>query len=155
MFAGLSDIITESVPMVDKNTFTYGVVDNFADAYYTMLTRIKINYPNSKIICVIPYINGFGGVYATRYNTANTIIKKVVNQVLSDIDNQDNISDATPLRYSKYVMTDSSYYRFNKNISYVELNSINASNTTNYLISGVTPNKAGMRVIANDIKSGL
>ena len=155
VFAGLSDIITESVPMVDKNTFTYGVVDNFADAYYTMLTRIKINYPNSKIICVIPYINGFGGVYATRYNTANTIIKKVVNQVLSDIDNQDNISDATPLRYSKYVMTDSSYYRFNKNISYVELNSINASNTTNYLISGVTPNKAGMRVIANDIKSGL
>lgn len=38
-----------------KEEYIYGRTDDFADAYYTMLQRIRNDYPDAEVVCMIPY----------------------------------------------------------------------------------------------------
>lgn len=57
VFGGMNDILSQGdagIGDVPKE-YTYGKTDDFADAYYTMLTKIETKYPDAQIICLIPY----------------------------------------------------------------------------------------------------
>ena len=39
----------------NEEEYIYGKTDDFADAYYTMLQRIRNDYPDAEVVCMIPY----------------------------------------------------------------------------------------------------
>lgn len=57
VFAGMNDILSQGeVDMGEiKEEYIYGKTDDFADAYYTMLQRIRNDYPDAEVVCMIPY----------------------------------------------------------------------------------------------------
>lgn len=57
VFAGMNDILFQGeVDMGEiKEEYIYGKTDDFADAYYTMLQRIRNDYPDAEVVCMIPY----------------------------------------------------------------------------------------------------
>lgn len=56
-FGGINDIFQKgSVPAGQYSyQLTYGKVDDFVDAYYTTVMKLKFYYPNADIVCIIPY----------------------------------------------------------------------------------------------------
>ena len=39
----------------NEEEYIQGKTDDFADAYYTMLQRIRNDYPDAEVVCMIPY----------------------------------------------------------------------------------------------------
>lgn len=63
VFGGMNDLLsggTVNLGSYSKELIP-GKVDDFADAYYTMLFRLKYYYPDAKIICMIPYDTIYAG----------------------------------------------------------------------------------------------
>lgn len=57
IFGGMNDILAQDTINLGsvEEEYAYGKIDDFADAYYTMICEIKENYPNAEIVCLIPY----------------------------------------------------------------------------------------------------
>lgn len=88
VFGGMNDILSQEESNIGniEDSYIYGRVDNFANAYYTMICKIKENYPNVEIICLIPY--------HTVYSTNNDILERStekVAKIIQDICNKENI----------------------------------------------------------------
>lgn len=67
IFGGLNDILSQGEVEIGSYSqkLTYGKVDTFADAYYTMIKRIEKKYPDAEIVCIIPYETVFGTVISS------------------------------------------------------------------------------------------
>lgn len=64
IFGGLNDIFSSKIQIGKYSpNLTFGKVDTFADAYYTMIKKIEIRYPEAEIICMIPYETTWATVY--------------------------------------------------------------------------------------------
>lgn len=100
IYGGTNDILSQGKVQIesDSSSPVYGTVDTFEDAYYTMIRRIEKKYPNSEIICLIPYET----VWALDYDTvaeaqkkAPAIIKKICKKEgISYVDLRDAGIDA-------------------------------------------------------------
>lgn len=67
IFGGLNDILSQGEVKIGSYSpnLTYGKVDTFADAYYTMVKKIETKYPNAEIVCIIPYDTIWGSMIQT------------------------------------------------------------------------------------------
>ena len=57
IFGGMNDILAQEDVNIGrvKKEYVYGKVDDFADAYYTMICKIEEIYPDAEIVCLVPY----------------------------------------------------------------------------------------------------
>ncbi|WP_158024954.1 GDSL-type esterase/lipase family protein [Roseburia sp. 499] len=122
VFGGTNDILSQGEVEIGtvKENYCYGKVDNFADAYYTMITKTEEQYPEAEIICLLPY--------HTIYSLAYPDIAQDTEQVCAIITDICNTKD----------------------ILYVDLRTIglegqNDMETQDY----VHPNENGMKKIAD------
>lgn len=87
IFGGLNDVFCQDIPIGKYSpNLTYGKVDTFADAYYTMIKKIEERYPDAEIICMIPY--------DTIWSTVHPRVKEAQEQVpriIKGICNQEGI----------------------------------------------------------------
>lgn len=88
VYGGTNDILSQCIPIGKYSpNLTFGKVDTFADAYYTMIKKIETEYPNAEIICMIPYDT----IWADTYETVKDA-QKQVPRIIKGICNQEGIS---------------------------------------------------------------
>ncbi len=88
IFGGMNDILSQGgvdIGSVQEN-YIYGKTDDFADAYYTMVTKIEERYPNAQIVCLIPYHT----IYSLNYTVIAQDTEKVA-AIIEDICEKKNI----------------------------------------------------------------
>ena len=88
VFGGMNDILSQGEVEIGtvKENYSYGTVNNFADAYYTMLTKIEEQYPQAEIICLMPYHT----IYSLNYKVIAQDTERVC-AIIKDICDTKNI----------------------------------------------------------------
>ena len=127
VYGGTNDILSRDnpVPMGDINNLTYGRVDNFADAYYTMIKNMQKRYPNAQIICMVPFNSDWANVFPSIDYAKNKVceyIKSICNR---------------------------------ENILCVDLRNAGINSDTDLMDDSIHPNSSGMKKIKNFVEKGL
>ena len=74
----------------NEEEYIYGKTDDFADAYYTMLQRIRNDYPDAEVVCMIPY--------HTIYSAALPVLLEDTEKGVAIISMYYFKSDGTPMK---------------------------------------------------------
>lgn len=75
-FGGLNDIFQQGGVSAGKYSYslTYDKVDDFTNAYYTAIMKMKFYYPNADILCIIPYYT-----WATNVSLADACAESIIS----------------------------------------------------------------------------
>ena len=84
IFAGINDIYADEVSIGSVSSATSNNDSVFANAYNSMIKKLKSKYPNADIVCIIPYI--------PKYQTNSTVIRtNQIGDVITGIAKNNNL----------------------------------------------------------------
>lgn len=84
IFAGINDIYADEVSIGSVNSATSNNDSIFANAYNSMIKKLKSKYPNADIVCIIPYI--------PKYQTNSTVLRaNQIGDVITGIAKNNNL----------------------------------------------------------------
>lgn len=84
IFAGINDIYADEVSIGSVNSATSNNDSVFANAYNSMIKKLKSKYPNADIVCIIPYI--------PKYQTNSTVLRaNQIGDVITGIAKNNNL----------------------------------------------------------------
>ena len=84
IFAGINDIYADEVSIGSVSSATSNNDSVFANAYNSMIKKLKSKYPNADIVCIIPYI--------TKYQTNSTVLRaNQIGDVITGIAKNNNL----------------------------------------------------------------
>ena len=84
IFAGINDIYADEVSIGSVSSATSNNDSVFANAYNSMIKKLKSKYPNADIVCIIPYI--------PKYQTNSTVLRaNQIGDVITGIAKNNNL----------------------------------------------------------------
>ena len=84
IFAGINDIYADEVSIGSVSSATSNNDSVFANAYNSMIKKLKSKYPNVDIVCIIPYI--------PKYQTNSTVLRtNQIGDVITGIAKNNNL----------------------------------------------------------------